>query len=267
MKLIYTWWAWLFGRPSFVKLNKLMFNLSIRGLGVYNYENISISGEKWLIQNKVKNLGKNIVIFDVGAHTGGYAKCLIDEGVDARRIYCFEPNPKTFKKLNKNTMGVGNIVQVESALSDLRGEIVLYDRGDQGSSEHASLSEAIFSEVHKVSSTKENVKVDTLDFYCENYGIETIDFLKIDVEGFELNVLKGGARMLKYKKIGMIQFEFTQINSTVGVFFKQFFDLLSNDFYLYRLLPNGLQAIEAYEPTNCEIFGYQNYVAILKSGK
>ncbi len=109
--------------------------------------------------------------------------------------------------------------------------------------------------------------MDTLDFYCENNGIETIDFLKIDVEGFELNVLKGGARMLKNKKIGMIQFEFTQINSTVGVFFKQFFDLLSADFCLYRLLPNGLQTIETYEPTSCEIFGYQNYVAILNGRK
>jgi hypothetical protein len=144
----------MFGRPFFAKLNRLLFNLSLRDLGVYNYTNISISGEKWLIQNKVKNLGKNIVFFDVGAHTGGYAKCLIDEGVDASRIYCFEPNPETFQKLRKNTKGAGNIVQVESALSELCGEIVLYDRGDQGNSEHASLSEAIFSEVHKVFSTK-----------------------------------------------------------------------------------------------------------------
>ena len=65
-------------------------------------------------------------------------------------------------------------------------------------------------------------------------------------------------------KISIIQFEFTQLNSTTRVFFKDFYELLSEKYKLFRLLPNGLLEIKSYNPTMQEIFGYQNFVAIMK---
>jgi Methyltransferase FkbM domain len=108
------------------------------------------------------------------------------------------------------------------------------------------------------------VKVDTLDLFCANNEIQIIDFLKIDVEGYELNVLRGAQETLSKNRIRLIQFEFTQLNSAVGVFFKELYDLLSGDYHIYRMLPRGLQKIEAYDPITCEIFAYQNFAAILK---
>lgn len=265
MKKIYILWAWLFGRPFFNKFNKLMFLLSLRGMGIYNYTSNSLSGEKWLIVNFVKKLGKDLVIFDVGANIGDYSRCLVESGVSVKQIFAFEPHPKTFDALENNTKEMGKVIPVQAALSDQQGEVILFDRADQESSSHASLSESIFSEVHKVKNTQRMVKVDTIDMYCLNNNIEAIDFLKIDVEGFELNVLRGSKNMLAEKNVRLIQFEFTQLNSTVGVFFKQIYDLISEDYYIYRLLPHGLQKIERYDPTTCEIFGYQNFAAILKN--
>ena len=232
-------------------------------MGVYNYMNNTISGEKWLMENVIKNLGDNIVIFDVGAHIGDYTKSMLHCGVKAKKIICFEPNPHTFEILSCGFNDNNVVTAVQMALSDHKGEIILYDRADEEGSQHASLSEIIFSDVHHISSSKSNVQATTIDSYCELHNIKSIDFLKIDVEGFELNVLQGARKNLSDKNIKVIQFEFTQLNSSVGVFFKQFFEMLSVNYRIYRLLPNGLSYIGNYDATTCEIFGYQNYVAIL----
>ena len=53
----------------------------------------------------------------------------------------------------------------------------------------------------------ETITLTTLDIYCEERGIEEIGLLKIDTEGFDLEVLKGGAEMLKHQRVSFIQTE------------------------------------------------------------
>lgn len=267
MKKIFKVYAWLFGRPIFSKFNNFIYELALRGLGVYNYANRVISGEKWLLDHVVKKLGSDLIVFDVGANVGGYTKELIDSGVDTRVIFAFEPHPITFSALKENTSKYACVVPISSALSDQEGEVALYDRADENGTSHASLDKRIFLIVHKVKSKFNIVKVDTIDAFSQRNMIDTIDFLKIDVEGFELKVLHGARKMLKDKKIRCIQFEFTQLNSVIGVFFKEFYEILSADYDIFRLLPHGLKAIDRYCPTTCEIFGYQNYVAIMKNNE
>ena len=57
---------------------------------------------------------------------------------------------------------------------------------------------------------KIDVEVDTVDRYCASNGIERIDFLKIDVEGFEEDVLRGATTMLKRKSVGIVLFNWRQ---------------------------------------------------------
>jgi FkbM family methyltransferase len=267
MQKIYEAYAWLFGRPVFSRFNNLVYGLAIRGLGVYNYSNSKISGEQWLLDNVVKSLGRELVVFDVGANVGNYTKILIDAGVDAKSIYAFEPNPVTFDILSKNLSTIKHVFPIKVALSDQAGKMLLFDRDDEKSSSHASLSQKIFAEIYMVDNNEKLVQVDTIDSFSKYKNIDFIDFLKIDVEGYEINVLKGANNLLGSRKIRCIQFEFTQLNSTIGVFFKEFYDILSSNYDIFRLLPHGLRRIEKYNPTTCEIFGYQNYAAILKNQK
>ena len=99
--------------------------------------------------------------------------------------------------------------------------MTLFDRSDGDGTPHASLSPEIFSEIRQVGRNATTVRTETLDGFCAKNKINLIDFMKIDVEGFELNVLKGAELMLSGGKIKLIQFEFTQLNAVVGVFFKQ----------------------------------------------
>lgn len=107
-----------------------------------------------------------------------------------------------------------------------------------------------------------DVEVVTLDEFVTENKINKIHLLKIDVEGNEMNVLRGAKKSLEKDIFDVIQFEFTQINSVSRVFMKDYFDLLGAKFSLHRLLPNGLLSLGEYFSTTHEIYGYQNIVAI-----
>jgi hypothetical protein len=87
--------------------------------------------------------------------------------------------------------------------------------------------------------------------------------LKIDTEGNELDVLRGAINSINQKKIKAIHFEFNEMNVISRVFFRDIY-LMLKDYKLYRLLPYGMTEINVYSPLFCEIFAYQNIVAILK---
>ena len=263
IEFIYYIYAALCGRPLFSRLNKLLYNLALRGMGVYNYQDSRVSGEQWFIRHILKYAGNNLVVFDVGANIGCYANEVISNRVPVRRIYAFEPHITTYQKLLKNTVEKP-IEAVNLGLSDQSCLATLYDRFNASGSCHASLSSSIFSEVHQVKTESTQIQLTTVDKFCELNQIEFIDFLKIDVEGYEINVLRGAEGMLKAQRIRLIQFEFTQLNSTLGIFFKNIYDLLGDNFEIYRLLPHGMEPIKAYNPTYHEIFGYQNFVCIHK---
>ena len=62
----------------------------------------------------------------------------------------------------------------------------------------------------------EEIAATTIDDYCEKNNVEKIDLLKIDVEGAELQVMRGARRMLKSKKIECLTFEFGQTTFDMG---------------------------------------------------
>ena len=106
----------------------------------------------------------------------------------------------------------------------------------------------------------EEISLNSIDDYCLMNGITTIDFLKIDTEGNELNVLKGAQRMLTSNSINIIQFEFNEMNIISRVFLKDFYTILRG-YEFYRLNTNELLPLGNYKSIN-EIFQFQNIIAI-----
>lgn len=87
--------------------------------------------------------------------------------------------------------------------------------------------------------------------------------MKLDVEGHELAVLKGGKQMLDDGKIHVIQFEFGGCNIDSRTYFQDFFYLLSPGFRIYRIVKDGLFPIEEYSE-DLEVFKTTNYLCISK---
>jgi len=186
----------------------MIFRFSLSGMGVLNYENNRISGERYLIRRillrKIKH--DRPVIFDVGANICSQSSSLLDCFPKAT-IYAFEPHPKNFALLTERVPS-SNVKKHNIALGEKSGIITLYDRADCDGSAHASVYEAVISDIHKQEIVAFDVPIKTLDEVAENEGIKYIDYLKIDTEGNELAVLKGASKLLAEGNIGNIHFEF-----------------------------------------------------------
>jgi FkbM family methyltransferase len=167
-----------------------------RKLG-YNIESVgdpnSPSGDDMLHDVNIF-LGRSIgnVLFDVGANIG--------QSIDAFRrefrspiIYSFEPSPRTFPQLMRTHGEIVNRIE-QIALSQNRGTMDFYVIGEY------SVNDSLLPTGNKNSQT---VQVETwpLDGYCQDRQIERIDFLKIDTQGNDLNVLRGARSMLEEHRI------------------------------------------------------------------
>jgi len=153
-----------------------------------------------------------------------------------------------------NNMGMG----------DAKGFLDLFDYAEHTGSQHASLLEGVIDGIHNGSTRSERVTVGTIDDYCNRNGINHIDFLKIDVEGYEYKVLHGAEQMIGGNRIDVIQFEFNEMNLVGRTFMRDFFNYLEGKYDIYRLLPHGRLLLQSNEHWFNEQFVYQNILAIRK---
>jgi len=263
-------YRFVFCRKYFYKLNTHLYKLSLRGIGILNTGDPKVTGESYFFGNILSKYNIKVV-FDIGANTGGYSE-QIRKYFPNSTIHSFEPNPDIFKVL-KNSATNSNVKIYNIGLSDKIGKSKLWDFADeaklkstQPTSTLSSLNKEVITKYHKQKAKSYEIKLDTVDNFCKKNKIGRIDFMKIDTEGSEYEILKGAKAMLSKNKVKIIQFEFNEMNVYSRVFFKDFVDLLDN-YKLYKLIPNGLFPIADYEPKLHEIFAFQNVVAINKIGR
>jgi FkbM family methyltransferase len=253
-------YASLFARKRFFRLNKFLFQLSLRGLGILNYKNETASGEEHFLRERLRGSVKPVV-FDVGANRGDYSLAVLAANPGAQ-LFSFEPHPETFRRLSEN-LGQRAVQMINAACGKTKGEMVLYDHSTEGST-HASLYRDVIEELHHQQSQGQTVEVIDLDSFTNEHGIDFIDLLKLDTEGHELEVLGGAQRLLREGRVGAIQFEFNEMNVISRSFFKDFYIALPG-YRLHRMLRDGLILLPEYSPTFCELFSFQNVVALLNS--
>ncbi|MDZ8078793.1 MAG: FkbM family methyltransferase [Nostoc sp. DcaGUA01] len=258
LDIVISTYRFFFLRKSFFKLNKLIFSLSLRGMGILNHENDRLSGEDFFIK-KIAKILHNSVVIDVGANIGNYSN-KIKTSSPSTNIYAFEPHPNTFKELEFQA-NQNHYVALNAACSDLAGSLQLYDYEKKTS--HASLYKDVIDKIHKGVSQSWHVNVTTIDEFIKSSEIERIKLLKIDTEGNELKVLLGAKETLAEGLIDIIQLEFNEMNVISRVFFRDIYEILNN-YLLYRLLPDGLVFLGEYYSLNLEIFAYQNIIGIRK---
>ena len=259
-RFIKNFYLTLFGGKFFFKFNKLLYLLSLHGLGVLNYEDNKKSGENYFIWHELKKIDGGVVL-DIGANVGEYC-CEIKKVNNSLDVYAFEPHPITYKRLLENTK-CHDINIFNLGVGANEDTLILYDYVDQNGSEHASTYRGVIEQIHKGSVVETNIRVISLDNFVTQYSIDKIALVKIDTEGHELEVLRGARRLLNSGKIDMIQLEFNEMNVISRVFFKDIWDFLPN-YDFYRMLPDGLIQIKSYQPLFCEIFGYQNILLKLR---
>ena len=172
----------------------------------------------------LNNLSKDkLIIFDVGAFHGNFVSKCLKVCKKTTNYHIFEPSIKANKILQEKFHKLKNAFINNCALGEESANKIFYDSHIPTISSFKKIkstryrkSRFLFFKLYKVIPKNINfkniyrrteVKVLTLDEYCANLSIDEIDFLKIDVEGFEKEVLKGAKNLLKNKKIKYIQLE------------------------------------------------------------
>jgi FkbM family methyltransferase len=126
------------------------------------------------------------VFVDVGAHIGYYTSLAADVMDGAGRVYAFEPCPANFDLLRKNTAIYGNMIKAFGmAVGDrvCQGELFLCNAN---SGDHRLAPVADRQAIPVCVTTLDAALVD----------VPAIDFLKIDVQGSELQVLRGAREII-----------------------------------------------------------------------
>jgi len=198
----------------------------------------------------------SFTLFDVGANKGDFS-ILVSKAYPKSSIHSFEPSKITFDLLNRNVMNYSNINPVKLAFGSERKEMNLhYDFDTSGL---ASLYKRDLSHLGINFETKELVNVQTIDEWVDANNIIP-DFIKIDVEGFELSVLKGAVKTLK--NVIAVQFEFGGTAIDAKTHFRDYWNFFQElNFSIHRYTPLGLLKINEYCERE-ELYEYMNYIAV-----
>lgn len=139
-----------------------------------------------------------LVIVDGGAHIGRMTRRLLDR-FPAATIYAFEPVRETFDELARSVAGEPRATAVHAALGGATGALDIHVNGCTGTSSVLPATPRLHGyHGDKVALRRtEEVPVITLDEWAEEEGVESVDFLKLDLQGFELEALEGADELLR----------------------------------------------------------------------
>ena len=239
-------------------VNQLLFRIAISGMGLNNWSE-GMDDERRMLGRLAPRLGIKPVIFDVGANHGQFATLARNALPDAR-ILSFEPNPASFKLLGAAADRL-NIEIFNVGCGSEPGQMILFDSSATDASGLATFVPGVF-ERQGIEPVGIPAEVVTLDQFCADHGIEHINLLKIDVEGFERSVLEGAQRMLTAGRIDAVQLEFNEMNLDSHTTVEEVQALLPG-LVLHRVLFDGnLLSLDNAPPVRRNLFVYQNLVAL-----
>lgn len=239
-----------------------LFRISLAGMNMGTGNDISSDGELNVmryVRNQCSS-NKNTIIFDVGANIGNYSQEIVNNFKKANfYLYSFEPSKETFHELKKRLKNISNLKLYNVGFGKKNCvKALFYDKKQSGL---ASVYNRRLLHFGIKMNLRESIKISTIDDFCKSNRIQKIDFLKLDVEGNELDILKGAKNMIKNNAIRFIQFEFGGCNIDSRTYFQDFWYLLSPKYKIYRILKNDILEISQYKEIN-EIFVTTNYLAI-----
>lgn len=165
---------------------------------VRNYSLIGNSnGERWLLTL----MNDEPVVFDVGFHDGAST----DEILRARpkaQVTGFDPSRYALQCYEKNFVSDKRVAFVNQGLSSEPGELEFHD--------YQNMCNSLVprKEMPGQTPTIYKVQITTIDKFCTERGIDRVNLMKIDVEGYDLSVLEGARGLLANQGVDLFMFEF-----------------------------------------------------------
>jgi FkbM family methyltransferase len=179
------------------------------------------------------------VVFDVGANEGQTARKYVIDHPDAE-IHCFEPYEEAYAKLQNLASQHPRVKATQCALGQDVGIQMLWT--NSASVTNSLLRNSPVAEkfqAPEMISPKgtATIRVSTIDSYCQESGVDCIDLLKIDTQGYDLRVLRGAENTISQGRIPLILAEvlFAPLYAGQNYFHEIYEHLWARDFRLVNL--------------------------------
>lgn len=186
-----------------------------------------------LIKKRTKVSPTNV--FELGAHNGTDAEYLRKAfDIDESNVFCFEPNPFTFDKLNTAHPNFNNLnLGLSNVNEKAEFNCVMNDDGVSSSR----------TKIHLVNPDIKKVEVNLvrMEYIIDHYGIDSIDICKIDVEGCAYEVLEGFGKHLSKVKTLQIEAEMVPLFEGQKLFNHVYEFLNKNNFHMIAFFSLGSQ--------------------------
>jgi FkbM family methyltransferase len=193
------------------------------------------NGELWLLSL----LPEKPLVFDIGYYSGDFTQAVLSRRPGGR-VIAFDPSRLAQTKFRNTHEDDRRVVFENMALSNAAGEQDFHDYGSMGSSLVAQ------PEQGGAGGLSYQVPVMRLDDYVHKHSIPHIDFLKIDAEGYDLNVLEGAGSLLERQAVDFFMFEYADGWISSRRFLRDASDYVQGKPYRMFRLYNGFLAPFTY---------------------
>ena len=212
------------------------------------------NGEFWFLKNLPTNCK---VVLDCGANRGEWTDAFLESNDTLGEIYLIDANPTLIDLLKSKYQNNPKVHVIHRGI-DYRSDKISFHIPDIGDP-HGTFTSNLLSPTRSNS-----IRTSTIDDLMEENNIQEIDFLKLDLEGFDYFALLGARKSIAMCKIGIIQFEITRCWEESGASPCAAFRFLNNSNYeIYLLKRDSLFKIRDIE--NITHFSlYSNFICIPK---
>lgn len=258
------------GGPRGQRLLSKVAEVAQTGLGAGNHDDEGErTGENRLIEATCRILG-DVVALDVGANNGSWtlemrARC------PRSLIIAIEPGSQASSTLRARTQGDSNVHVVQAALGPHDETVTLF--GTDQSGLQASLRPDL---LHRTTYTDSSREMPSEDVQMLTIGsvvdqarssgfltdAQTVNAVKIDTEGYELDIIGLLMASPLQASVGVLQFEFHMHALAQGQVIADFATAFGADYRLYRLAPRNLIPLEDLDPALANYYGFSNWVAV-----
>ncbi|MEM7210490.1 MAG: FkbM family methyltransferase [Pseudomonadota bacterium] len=257
----------VFGREKLWRVGRWLYTGARREINLSHEANGEYALQKRLAAHYASRGGHVPVIVDVGANLGAWARpfgeALAEAGIADARLVAFEPGPGQRERLEVNlagTPGFSDVSILHYAIGAENGT------GDFALTGEATGSSGLVTETGDAPQGDAveivQVEIRTLDGLLDELGLDQIDYVKVDTEGNDPNVLFGAIETLRAGRIGAIQFEYNFLWLNTRFALMQIFQFAEAlDYKIGKIVPEG---IEIYEDWHFELDRYvlANFVLI-----
>lgn len=237
------------------RASKTALRVALFAYGYNRFDNFALSGEAWLISTKLPTWGVTGAI-DCGANRGSYSRLLL-RSIQGR-VIAVDPDARV----------VGHLEAIKNEFPDRFEYLNLaLGRSDESGMLHLShdpiwstLMDEAPDYVGQSEVGMQQVVIRSVDSLADGGFLDEINFLKIDAEGLEFEILSGAEKTLRSGQFRAIQFEFGVHNLIRNQSLAKLCTLMPN-YQLTRLHKGKLIPVDPHDPLD-SIPLFANYVAV-----